>query len=103
MNSENIKIEFNESVNTNLAYFLQLIKSSLSLGLKDKYRVLYNLPKLSQKKVDVLIDIFDNDSKKYNEISANYPLDVLILQRKAEREWAILSSKLDLPESPCVH
>ena len=98
-----INIEFHNSIKTNLVDFLKMLKASLSLNIKEKFRVLSVLHKLSQKEVNELIDIFEIEAKRYKNLSHEHPKDIQLLQQNAHLTWEQLCLKLPLPQIVITH
>lgn len=103
MDKSAIKIVFNNSVETNLVDFLKMLKASLSLNIKEKFRVLSVLHKLSQKEVNELINIFEIEAKRYKNLSHDHPNDIQLLKQSAHLTWEQLCLKLPLPQIVITH
>ena len=79
------KTVFNEEL------FLKLLRSSLTLTLPEKLRILKKLPVLDQDQLNHLTNMLVQEQEKFEFISENFPSDVatLVAERMEEIESAI--------------
>lgn len=98
-----VAVEFDTNVTTNLAQFLTLLKNSLSLDLDDKFRVIAQLSDLSQTQVNQLIAVFNEETIKFETLAKQHPRDIEILRARAEKNWTKLCFDLVIPVQPYVH
>lgn len=103
MNKKQLSIKFDHKINVDLANFLIMLKGSLSLNLREKFRILSLMPKLSQKQVEDLLIVFLEEQQKYDELTAAHPRDVKILSDVAHQNWELLCLKLDIPSNLLIH
>jgi hypothetical protein len=103
MNDKQLSIQFVNSVNADLANFLMMLKGSLSLNLREKFRRLSLMPELSQKQVGDLLIVFFEEQQKYGTLTAVHPRDIEILSDIAQQNWELLCLKLDIPSNLLIH
>ncbi len=76
-------------------YFLQLIAGSIALRIDEKEKIIDSIPKLSQRQVDELMKIFEEEKDKFDELAAKYPDQIKQLRDKAKNDWKLMETKLE--------
>jgi len=69
------------------ANFLKLLASSISLSRIEKKRIIDAVPKLQQWQVDELISIFEEEKKKFAQLSARHVPQLEKLAKQHYEEW----------------
>lgn len=67
--------------------FLKLLASSISLSRLEKKRIVDAVPKLQQWQVDELISIFEEEKKKFAQLSARHMPQLEKLAKQHYEEW----------------
>lgn len=75
------KLQFDEQ------YFLQLLAGSISLTKEEKKRIITSIPKLKQEQIDELIRIFEEERRKFAELSAKHVPQLQKLEKQHSAEW----------------
>ena len=73
------KLQFDEQL------FLRLLAGSISLTKDEKKRIVNSIPKLKQEQVDELIRIFEEEKRKFAELSKKH---VPQLEKLEKQHWA---------------
>ncbi|OIO53384.1 hypothetical protein COT40_00240 [Candidatus Peregrinibacteria bacterium CG08_land_8_20_14_0_20_41_10] len=81
------------SLRFNEMYFLQLIAGSLSLTIEEKRKIIESIPKLSQKQIDELIKIFEEEIEKFNELAEKHDEQIQKLRDQCKTDWQALEVK----------
>lgn len=68
-------------------YFLHLLAGSISLTRDEKKRIIESIPKLKQSQVDELIRIFEEERRKFAELSAKHVEQLKKLEKQHWAEW----------------
>lgn len=68
-------------------YFLHLLAGSISLTKDEKKRIIDSIPKLKQSQVDELIRIFEEEKRKFAELSAKHVDQLKKLEKQHLAEW----------------
>lgn len=78
-------------------YFLHLLAGSISLTKDEKKRIVESIPKLKQSQVDELIRIFEEERRKFAELSAKHVEQLKKLDLQHYNDWMDLelSQKAD--------
>ncbi len=71
-------------------YFLHLLAGSISLTKDEKARIIESIPKLKQSQVDELIRIFEEERRKFAELSAKHVEQLKKLEKQHFMEWQAL-------------
>jgi len=79
-------LKFNEQ------YFLRLLAGSISLTKDEKKRIIDSIPKLKQSQIDELIRIFEDEKRKFAELSRKYTDQLERLAQKHYEEWMDLEA-----------
>jgi hypothetical protein len=82
----NIKIPAN-SLQFDEQHFLHLLAGSISLTRDEKKRIIESIPKLKQSQVDELIRIFEEERRKFAELSAKHVEQLKKLEKQHWAEW----------------
>jgi len=69
------------------ALFLKLLASSISLSRLEKKRIVDAVPKLQQWQVDELINIFEEEKKKFAQLSSRHVPQLEKLAKQHYEEW----------------
>lgn len=69
------------------AEVLLLIQGSLSLSIAEKIMVIENVSKLSQAKVDSLINIFKEEIKKFEGLYEKHKQQIDEIRLRVKNEW----------------
>lgn len=75
------------------AYFLELLAGSISLTRDEKKRIIDSIPKLRQEQIDELIRIFEEERKKFAELSDKHVPQLEKLAKQHALDWESLQSK----------
>jgi hypothetical protein len=75
------------SLNFDEQYFLHLLAGSISLTRDEKKRIIESIPKLKQSQVDELIRIFEEERRKFSELSAKHVEQLKKLEKQHLAEW----------------
>lgn len=78
--------------------FIQLIFKSLSLDIHEKKKVLKAYRDLDQFQIDSLIDVFDEEKKKFEDLNSEHPDDVYKLYLRSVMNWVFALEEIDNPE-----
>lgn len=73
-------------------YFLKLLAGSISLTKDEKKRIIESIPKLKQAQIDELIKIFEEEKRKFAELSGKYAEQLDKLAQKHFEEWMDLEA-----------
>jgi hypothetical protein len=73
-------------------YFLHLLAGSISLTRDEKKRIVESVPKLKQSQVDELIRIFEEERRKFAELSAKHVDQLKKLEKQHWAEWQDLET-----------
>lgn len=73
-------------------YFLRLLAGSISLTKDEKKRIIESIPKLRQAQIDELIKIFEDEKKKFAELSKKYTEQLEKLAQKHFEDWMDLET-----------
>ncbi len=68
-------------------YFLHMLGGSISLTKEEKKRIIDSIPRLRQSQVDELIRIFEEERKKFAELSAKHVEQLKKLEKQHHLEW----------------
>jgi hypothetical protein len=68
-------------------HFLKLLAASISLSKAEKMRILEAIPKLKQWQVDELINIFEEERKKFAQLSERHVPQLKKLEKQHFEEW----------------
>lgn len=68
-------------------HFLHLLAGSISLTKEEKKRIIESVPKLKQSQVDELIRIFEEERRKFAELSAKHVEQLKKLEDQHFRDW----------------
>jgi hypothetical protein len=66
-------------------YFLHLLAGSISLTKEEKRRIINSIPKLKQDQIDELVRIFEEEKRKFAELSKKH---VPQLEKLEKQHWA---------------
>lgn len=75
------------SLNFDEQYFLHLLAGSISLTKEEKKRIVESVPKLKQSQIDELIRIFEEERRKFAELSAKHVEQLKKLEEQHYRDW----------------
>jgi hypothetical protein len=75
------------TLNFDEQYFLHLLAGSISLTKEEKQRIVDSVPKLKQSQVDELIKIFEEERRKFAELSAKHVEQLKKLEDQHLRDW----------------
>ncbi|MFA5829500.1 MAG: hypothetical protein WC843_03325 [Candidatus Gracilibacteria bacterium] len=67
--------------------FLHLLAGSISLTKDEKKRIIESIPKLKQSQVDELIRIFEEERRKFAELSTKHVEQLKKLEKQHYDEW----------------
>jgi len=67
--------------------FLHLLAGSISLTKDEKKRIIDSIPKLKQAQIDELVRIFEEERRKFSELSAKHVEQLKKLEDQHLREW----------------
>lgn len=67
--------------------FLHLLAGSISLNREEKKRIIDSIPRLKQAQVDELIRIFEEERRKFAELSAKHVPQLQKLEKQHWAEW----------------
>lgn len=89
MFTEGIKIKLPEHPDTKFDdnTFLMLLASSISLSKVEKKRIVDAVPKLKQWQVDELINIFEEEKKKFAQLSKKHVPQLEKLAKQHYEDW----------------
>jgi hypothetical protein len=82
----NVKLP-EHSLNFDEQKFLHLLAGSISLTKEEKKRIINSLPKLRQEQVDELIRIFEEERRKFAELSAKHVDQLKKLEKQHLADW----------------
>jgi len=68
-------------------YFLHLLAGSISLTKDEKQRIIESIPRLRQAQVDELIRIFEEERRKFAELSAKHVDQLKKLEKQHWADW----------------
>jgi|WetSurMetagenome_2_1015567.scaffolds.fasta_scaffold65517_2 hypothetical protein len=68
-------------------YFLHLLAGSISLSRDEKKRIIESIPRLKQSQVDELIRIFEEERRKFAELSGKHVEQLKKLEKQHLSEW----------------
>jgi len=68
-------------------HFINLLAGSISLSKAEKRRILDSIPKLKQSQVDELINIFEDERKKFAELPEKHSKELERLAKKHYEDW----------------
>ena len=68
-------------------HFLHLLAGSISLTKDEKKRIVDSIPKLKQSQVDELVRIFEEERRKFSELSAKHVEQLKKLEDQHWRDW----------------
>lgn len=68
-------------------YFLHLLAGSISLTKDEKKRIISSIPKLRQEQIDELIRIFEEERRKFAELSAKHVDQLKKLEKQHWADW----------------
>ncbi|MBI5152655.1 hypothetical protein HZA39_03915 [Candidatus Peregrinibacteria bacterium] len=72
--------------------FLRLLAGSISLTRDEKKRIIESIPKLKQAQIDELIKIFEEEKRKFAELSKKYTEQLDKLAQKHFEDWMDLEA-----------
>lgn len=75
------------SLNFDEQHFLHLLAGSISLTKDEKKRIIDSIPKLKQSQVDELIRIFEEERRKFAELSTKHVEQLKKLEKQHYDEW----------------
>jgi hypothetical protein len=67
--------------------FLHLLAGSISLSKEEKVRILEAIPKLRQEQIDELIRIFEEERRKFAELSERHVEQLRKLEKQHGADW----------------
>lgn len=67
--------------------FLHLLAGSISLTKEEKQRIIDSIPRLRQAQVDELIRIFEEERRKFAELSAKHVEQLKKLEKQHQADW----------------
>jgi hypothetical protein len=67
--------------------FLELLAKSISLTKTEKQRIIASIPKLSQYQIDELMRIFEEEQKKFAELSKKHEDELKKIEEKHKNDW----------------
>ncbi len=80
-------LSFNESA------FMTLLAGSISLSKDEKLRIIESIPNLRQQQIDQLVEIFEEEKRKFAELSAKHIPQLEKLAKQHASDWdAIVES-----------
>ncbi len=68
-------------------YFLHLLAGSISLTKEEKKRIIESVPKLKQAQIDELIRIFEEERRKFAELSVKHVDQLKKLEDQHLHDW----------------
>ncbi|MEK6615472.1 MAG: hypothetical protein AABZ32_05085, partial [Bacteroidota bacterium] len=74
-------------------YFLHLLAGSISLTKDEKRKIIESIPKLKQSQIDELIRIFEEERRKFAELSKKHTAQLESLAQKHFDEWVDLETE----------
>lgn len=74
-------------------HFLHMLAGSISLTKDEKRKIVESVPKLRQSQVDELIRIFEEERKKFAELSKKHTQQLENLAQKHYEEWMDLETE----------
>ena len=93
-NLRDIKIPLKpHSLNFDERKFLHLLAGSISLGIDEKKKILNSIPTLRQAQVDQLIEIFEDEKKKFAELPQKHVSELIKLDQKHNLEWTSIEDE----------
>lgn len=89
MLGDNIKLKLQGHPDTQFddTYFVKLLAGSISLSKAEKKRIVDAIPKLKQWQVDELINIFEEEKKKFAQLSERHVPQLQKLEKQHFEEW----------------
>ena len=75
--------------------FLRLLAGSISLTRDEKWKIIQFVPKLTQHKVEQLMNILEEEQRKFQELSTEHGEHLQKLEEKHASEWKDLEYKFD--------
>ncbi len=89
MLGDNIKLTLQPHPDTKFddTYFVKLLAGSISLSKAEKKRIIDAIPKLKQWQVDELINIFEEEKKKFANLSERHVPQLKKLEKQHFEEW----------------
>jgi len=89
MLGDNIKLTLQAHPDTNFddAYFVKLLAGSISLSKAEKVRIVEAIPKLKQWQIDELVNIFEEEKKKFAQLSERHVPQLKKLEKQHYEEW----------------
>ncbi|MBD3328741.1 hypothetical protein GF340_05590, partial [Candidatus Peregrinibacteria bacterium] len=85
-NTINVKLPAH-NLNFDEQKFLHLLAGSISLTKEEKKRIINSLPKLRQEQVDELIRIFEEERRKFAELSVKHVDQLKKLEKQHMADW----------------
>lgn len=79
-------------------HFLRLLAGSISLSRVEKKRIIESIPKLSQYQIDELINIFEEEKKKFAALDVKHQEQLKALEAKHSQEWEALEMEYEQGE-----
>lgn len=67
--------------------FIKLLAGSISLSKDEKTRIVESVPKLKQWQIDELINIFEEEKKKFAQLSERHVEQLKKLEKQHYEEW----------------
>ena len=74
-------------------YFLYLLAGSISLSLDEKQKIIEAVSRLSQKQIDELINIFEEEKRKFAELEEKHGEQIQKLREQHASEWQLLETR----------
>lgn len=74
-------------------YFLHLLAGSISLTKDEKIRIIESIPKLKQTQIDELIRIFEEERRKFAELSEEHVTQLEKLAQQHYDDWVDIEMK----------
>lgn len=86
--SQEIRIKLKpHNLNFNEEYFLKLLAGSISLNRDEKKRILDSIPNLRQSQINQLIEIFEDEKRKFAELPEKHQKELEKLDKRHHTEW----------------
>ncbi len=86
--SQEIRIKLKpHNLNFNEDYFLKLLAGSISLNRDEKKRILDSIPTLRQSQINQLIEIFEDEKRKFADLPDKHQKELEKLDKKHHLEW----------------
>lgn len=87
-NSQEIRIKLKpHNLSFNEEYFLKLLAGSISLNRDEKKRILDSIPNLRQSQINQLIEIFEDEKRKFAELPEKHQKELEKLDKKHHQDW----------------